>query len=535
MGKNYFSKQALTRFIQTECERQLFLDLASPKPALWLKPNQKIEKPKRLHKGNQNLEELGRKYEQVVYSQLISFKDVIFKKDRNNDITSMELDATLDNIHSILSSKTLEYLILLEAQYKNPKSFFRDLFDLKNPNDAIPIEYYNQRPDILVIGNVPYKNSKGPIKELLVDGTVREVPDAELDTRFGISAIDIKNIREINIGKKQFTEIIYYLWTLSYFLKENNLDKKFFVRIDGNGIFPKLRKDELDEIKTLDNIIENSIQIHWEDSFRNFTNLTLKIKELWTKSPCAIKSIPVNIQVGCGYCFYIEDCKISLGMDGKTPPEDWSLKLIPYTSMSIAQQLIERGFNTIGDVANNISNIKVGGVPEPIYPELPLLELKARALMEDKLINPPPGHVHAYSIPKYTSIAINFSVETDPANQRVYTAGLFLFISVSSKAPFSLIYDNWWRIWKESLALSKNAKEIQKQLNEYLVREIPLELVEAFLYYFKKLKLVLIYLKGEKKKDGTERKQTVVIYQYASVNKGDTDTLIQPKESFLRK
>ncbi|GAG84118.1 unnamed protein product, partial [marine sediment metagenome] len=153
MDKNYFSKQVLTRFIQTECERQLFLDLARPKPALWLNPNREIEKPKRIHRGNQNLEELGRKYEQMVYSQLISFKDIVFKKDSNNDITSSDLDGVLGNIYNKLSSKTVEHVILLEAQYKNPRSFFRDLFDLKNPKDPIPIEYYNQRPDILIRAN----------------------------------------------------------------------------------------------------------------------------------------------------------------------------------------------------------------------------------------------------------------------------------------------------------------------------------------------------------------------------------------------
>ena len=112
MDKNYFSKRVLTRFIQMECERQLFLDLARPKPGLWLRPNREIEKPTRLHKGDKNLEELGRKYEQMVYSQLISFKDVIFKKDNNNEVTSLELELTLDNIHKILSSKTLDYIIL---------------------------------------------------------------------------------------------------------------------------------------------------------------------------------------------------------------------------------------------------------------------------------------------------------------------------------------------------------------------------------------------------------------------------------------
>jgi len=517
-----FNKQVLTRYVQTECERQLFLDLAQKRPTYWLDPNREIEKPNKLHKGSKNLKKLGNKYEKHVYSYLITLKNVDYHKTLDNEIENIELTAfRLNRIHNSLINKEFEYKILLEAQYENPLSFFTNLFDLNKPHDILPIEYSNQRPDITIIGNVIYDTDN--IRELLPDGVIREVPKEEMNTRFGISAIDIKNIRDINIGKKQFTEIIYYLWTLSYFLKENNLNDKFFVRIDGNGILHKLHDQDLDNIKDIKDLNNNIIKLHWEDSLRIFNRLLIKIKELWKKSPCAIKSIEVNIQPNCGYCYYIEDCKKTLGMDGKTEPKDWSLKLIPYTSMSIAQQLIEKNYSTIGDVANNIKRFPIKSIPEPVYPELPLLELKARALMEKNLINPRPGHVHAFSIPKYTNMAINFAVETDPANQRVYTASLYFFMSVSSKSSYSFMNDNWWKIWMEAIEHSTNAKEIHKKLNEYLIREIPLELVESFLYYLTRLKKVLIFPRGEQKNDGTLRKQTIVIYQFANVNEGDSD------------
>ncbi|MBN1801742.1 MAG: AAA family ATPase [Candidatus Lokiarchaeota archaeon] len=523
MDKNNFNKQVLTRYVQTQCERQLFLDLGRNKPYLWFDPIVELEKPKRKYRGSENLEKLGKKYEQKVYSKITSLTNVKCEISQNSSVTESFLDEKeFLSYHSMLSSSQDDFLVLLEHEFEIPESFFRDLFELKHPNDRVPVDYARQRPDILVIQKIKGKNAR-KTKELLPEGTVRSIPEIELNNRYGINVIDIKNIRKEKIGKKQFTEIFYYMWTLSYYLRHKRLTDKFFINIDNNAIFPYNTDDKL-MIKNIQDIHELSIGIHFNESHRIFIETINEIKKLWMKTPCNISNIPVNIQSNCGYCFFIEDCKKFLGVDGSTSPEDWSLMLLPYTSTSIAQQLMEKGMKTIGDVNNNLKSIQIGDTPEPLYSEKPLLDLKARAIINDDIIPPQMGQVHAYLIPKFTSIALNIAIETDPANQRVYGVGLYLYISISPNSAYSLMFDNWWQVWDEALKAHKTAKEIHEMLNAFLFRKIPLEYVELFLNYLITLKKFLIFPKGEPRKNGTGvRKRTIVIYQFASVNEGDTD------------
>jgi len=72
--------------------------------------------------------------------------------------------------------------------------------------------------------------------------------------------------------------------------------------------------------------------------------------------------------------------------------------------------------------------IKVGSLPKPIYSELPLLKLKAQALIENKLVYPDYGRnqTHSYAIPRYSPIALNFGVEYDTNNEKVFSIGIYL-------------------------------------------------------------------------------------------------------------
>jgi len=529
--KKKFNKQVLTRFVQTECERQLFLDLAQQKPDLWMSPNRPIEEPVIRRYGSNNLERMGHDYEQLVFARLVSLKQVKYKKGVKNNVVNSSLSPNVFiEFYNFLEKQSDQLLSLLEHEYENPRSFFEELFNISSGREPMPVEYSKQRPDILIIEKLDKSPDK--VSELLPDNKIREVPKEELKVRYAISVIDVKNIRDINVGKKQFTEILYYMQTLSYFLKEHGLTNKYFVRANRNGIFPRYNEEDLNKIKSFDKFFESVIFLKWDESNQIFKTLVNQIKQLWKKCPCSIDSIPVNIRANCGYCYYIEDCKKSLGMDGIKPPKEWSLKLIPYTSMSIAQQLLDRGFKTIGDMVDNLKNVHIGNTPESLYPELPLLQLKAQSISEDKIIKPRAGQIHAYSIPKYSNIAINFAVESDPANQRVFAAGLYFYMSVSPKAPYSLVYENWWRIWKKGYEESKSSKDIQRELNQTLTREMPLEIVEMFIYLLKKLKLVLILLKGEKNKDDSIRQRTTVLYQFAMVNEGSDD---QTEAKFARK
>ncbi|MBD3341655.1 MAG: hypothetical protein GF353_21300 [Candidatus Lokiarchaeota archaeon] len=519
-----FDKRVLTRFVQTDCKRQLALDLGRINKNIWFKKKRDIISPTRKVNRSTHLMDLGKKYEQRVYTHFKSLNNVVFKEDSNKDVFEMALTPILlKKTYNNLSKGSDRSITLLECKYDNPEEFFLDLFQLKNP-DKIPIKYSDQRPDIFIIRDLGKSKNTENIRELLPNGQIRIIPTSELQDRLAINVIDIKNIRKNKIGKSQFTEILYYMWTLTYFLRKYDLDKLFFIKVEDNGIFPYHNDKEISKIQSHKDILKISIKLHWDDSNQIFIELINNIRELWNQTPFDIDKIPLNLQVTCGYCYYIDDCKYLLGMDGKKPPKDWSLMLIPYTSTSISQQLIDEGLHTIGDVAQKIDAIKAKDTPKPIYSELPLLSLKAKALAEDKIITPNFGDIITYFIPKYTTAAINFAVETDPANQRVYGAAFYLYISVSSKVPFAGVFDNWWRIWKNSLYKQLKTTEIQKELNNYLLREIPLEIVDSFYNYLTKLKKLLIFPKGELRKDGkTKRKRTVALYQFALINQNYDD------------
>lgn len=515
MLKNNFNKALLQSYILTNCKRRLFLELGKNKSNLWFDPTREIKKSKRFPLESDFLMIKGKEYEELVYSYLSNLNDAYFLKS-GDKIERLSLDEKkLIQFHAILRKDPDKTLMLLEHEFAVPKEFFTSLFPTKKSKNDVPVDYSDQRPDIIFLGN-PINSKVKEVFELLHDGSIRKVENGELKNRFGISIFDIKNIQEEQVGKKHFLEIFYYLQTLAVYLKNLKLDTIFYVRANYNGIFPSRNEYGLALIKTITDIFDNNLLniISWKEADRIFKEIVKVLHNLWKRAPCSIDSIKLNIHQGCGYCQYIEDCKTSLNMKDGVDPKDWSLKLIPFTSQSMAQQLIEEyKFATIGEVLENIDKIKVKSIPKPIYSELPSLRMKAESLTYGREIYPTTGKTHSYAIPRYSPFAISFNVEYDRNNDKVFATAIFLRMFISSKLSFHAIFDNWWKIWKIGLKEGKNSIEIQKELNEYLIREIPLEIVERFKFCLEKLRAVQIFLKGEKTKAGT-----VIRYNFASVN-----------------
>jgi len=471
---------------------------------------------------------MGKKYEQNVYNILKTINGAHFNQDSSGNIEGTYVNPQMfSELYDELRKSPNADFILLEFQFEVPDSFLHYIFGPKNGIYEIPVNYSDQRPDIIIIGTSLNK-LEGRVRELLPDGTIRHVPEDELKTRFGINIIDIKNVREDHIGKKQFIEIFYYLWTFAFFLKEFHLEDKFFVRIDYNGIFPQYSELDLKNLQTFEDLIAHIIIINWDEALQIFIDTLNKIRKLWDKAPIPISSTSVNIQSTCGYCFFLEDCKRTLGITEGTAPSDWSLRLIPYTSSSIAQQLInEYQLTTIRDLAQKIDDITIGYTPNPLYSELPLLKNKALSLINDEIILPSSGHTYSYAIPRYSPLSITFAIETDPANDRVFAAGFFLKMNTFGNSYYNNIFDKWWAIWKKTFQAPPDPNAIQEELNQFLFINISLEEVEDILSIFKKLRLneYLINLRGEITKSGRPRKQTQIILQYAAINEGhDNET-----------
>ena len=519
MPESNFSKTLLQSYVITNCKRRLFLELGRSNPKLWFDPERNVpsEPPERLIFQREFLVKSGKNFEKKVYSYLRNFKNIKYKKDKDGNISNSILTKdVLLQCYDFLKKNLNETYSLLEFEYSIPKSFFYELFAPKHGFNSIPVDYSDLRPDILIIGNYINKYLDEVI-EINSDGKFHKLDQSDLNNRIGISIFDIKFVQYDHVSKKHFLEIYYYLRTLALKVKELKIDDKFYIRANLSGIFPNIKDEDLDKIRSIEDLFERSFLniVKWREAERIYTEVMGTVKDLWKDAPCAIEKIDLNIHQGCGYCQYIEDCKTTLGMKEGINPKEWSSRLLPFTSQSIAQQLIEEyDCTTIGDVLNKIDEIEVGSIPKPLYSELPTLKMKAEALANNRTVFPIEGRTQSFAIPRYSPIALNFDVEYDRNQDKIFAIGIFLKIFIHSKLNYHAIFDNWWRVWKIALEKKLTPEEICDELNQYLVREIPLEIVERFLKNLNVLKTIQIQLRGEKSTEGT-----IIRYNFARVNK----------------
>ncbi len=491
MGK--FGKKTFTTYIQSECERLLFLELGENDSNM-IAGSKAIQKSDRFMREDRYRTALGSKYEQKVYNALITFPRVKYTRSTkpNNPIVKTPLTNTiLKKYYQEMLSIPNQSQLLLEHEYLTPKAFKNAIFPPKKGKITIAKEFSEgERPDVIILTNYAQKvegkdstSTSSQLMELLPSGAIRELPKSELKHRIGIRILDIKVTEEENVGKRQFIEIFYYMRTLSYFLEEEGLQEKFFVQISHNGILPAHVDFENEvsppNIPTINDLYSYVVEISWFDSHRIFDTTLDKMRELWQRSPLKISQTEVNLQPSCGYCVFLEDCEKRLNMKESIPPKDYSLELIPYMSKSISKQLKEMGFQTIGDVHTHFDKIDIGVTPTPLSAELPLLRLKAQSLVQNKLVTPPRGHVHSYAIPRYVSQAIYFCCEADPTNERSYVAGMFVKMSNSPKSKIFTPFNKWWQTWEWAI----DQKKLNPTYDEVLFYQEIKQKLDAFLEY----------------------------------------------------
>ena len=75
MTPNNFKKELFTRHVESECKRQLFLELAYGYPKKWYTNDREIIPPDPLRKTPKFLAKFGKIYEQKIYSTLIKSID----------------------------------------------------------------------------------------------------------------------------------------------------------------------------------------------------------------------------------------------------------------------------------------------------------------------------------------------------------------------------------------------------------------------------------------------------------------------------
>ncbi len=459
MADSKLDKQNLGEFLESNCERQLFLNLGSGREN-WIKPFREIKKLKRTRIAHM-LIKLGRKYEEGVYDELIknNHNRAILNPNWKNLDSKLMLDAKyLDNIYDkLIEEGSKKDFCLMEYDFPTPLKLIKRLFKI-DPRNEIPTDYSDSlRPDVLIFGNSKIKTEelevlkvnklKEPIGELMIDGTIRRLSEEDLKKRIGIRIIDVKLTRKEKVGKKYFFEILFYCLAMVYYLEQLGFREKFFVRADSNGIFP--RYIDIDGLKISD-VRPKIVKMPFRDTYILYESISNQLETFYKEIPCKIQDIPLHIQSTCARCSYLEDCKATLNFQEDVDPSSWDLRLLPYTSRTIAEQLKDSDspkYKTIEDVAKKIENHPIENVPTPIFAEKPFLKMRAKALMKQKPIKPKERKTFSFRLPKYNNISLIMDLETDAIHDVVCACSLYLDIFISENAPFYQNFEEWWDIW----------------------------------------------------------------------------------------
>ena len=467
MGK--LDKNILSQFSEFDCERQLYINLGVDDPD-WIVPGYQIIPSNRRKKSSQLALDIGKGYEQVIYSNLKRIPNLFCKSSSIGEITPVSLTFQLLNqLYNDFSAQKISQACLLEHQFKVTDQFLEEILLIPATST---IDRSENRPDILILQQLEY-NPKSTYYEILYTGEIRQLDQSELASRIAINIIDIKSTNEMNVGKKHFIEIIYYALTLSHFLVENKLDSKYFVCMSANGILPNV---ENFFVNSFHEIFSYTVELDWQNTYRIFDKLAKTIISFEQKRPLDISQIDcldVNINPACGRCNFVEDCKSLLGF-GNRPPEKWDIRLLPNTSRAIREQFRERNLLDIGSVSKDLASFTIQATPNPLYPQLPLLKMRSQAIITQNPYYPNYGEVYSLSIPKFTDIILIFDNEYDPTTERIYTIGLNLVMSVSpnSKSGYKDRFDGWWVIWKDHLINKTSLATIKDQLETLLNKEL---------------------------------------------------------------
>jgi len=209
-------KAVFKHFAESECARQLFLDLGEGDPA-WIAPYREVIKNE-VRRGNTTRVELGSAYERSVYAVLLRNPRTRASETYNPDEPVKKVDLTPASLRAYAALLNTPggptSLYLLEHGCPTPPSFVRYLFDL-GPDAPWPVKADKQTfyPDIVVLRRV-VPTDRGDVTlpvAVMPDASLRTLTEQEALDRTALELIDIKHTHEQGVGATHFIELHYYL------------------------------------------------------------------------------------------------------------------------------------------------------------------------------------------------------------------------------------------------------------------------------------------------------------------------------------
>ncbi len=452
--KGALKKHTLTRHVRFDCERQLLLDIGR-EDVRWLKDISKLKPAPFRLQSSQTLFDLGKEFEQRVYSRL-SHENLYTRAARSSDhsVHTRKMDASrwralvaefLETEHDVA--------ILLEHEFDAPHNLLKRWIGMEDFSKPLPIKNPQQqlRPDITLL----HQPSTGK-PHRAIDHTGQEVIIHQDDERLAISFVDIKYTNRESVGKKHYIELLYYAHAFALFLHEQKLDDLLYVPIHGHGILPQFDAGRTN-ILTYEDFEDLVEPLVWHDHAHLLNSVQQDLARLWSRAPMHHRDAHAALQPGCVLCPYLGECQHLAGYTpGKTSHPQASIDVLAYTSPGVVEQLRPHEIQTVSDLDGAVIPDPV--TPTPLASERPMLSLKAKSLVTGEpawASDASMGDMRHMSmaIPKYTDSVLTFVAEQDPTNDRVfvYAASLDLRIKDTTDKdgqpvirPYADLHDRLW-------------------------------------------------------------------------------------------
>lgn len=240
-------KQTISKFLENECKRQLFLNL-QVESAL-----DNTTYPKRIVRpAIQDVRELGDQWEAEKVDDIAkTFGTARLIGDKSSKVitgTQGQILPLYDN--APLSAKlplAVDNIFIVQGEYEVPDLFIQQQNLMRFTASPISLAFSKLRPDLIWV------RSAGTYSQYVMEnGQVTDISQG--DTRLQLQLIDIKLTAEPS--RRHYVEIVYYIVTLAAWLKENGYDNNFVV-VPNGSIWPgsydmsELRQTQLNGAKPL--------------------------------------------------------------------------------------------------------------------------------------------------------------------------------------------------------------------------------------------------------------------------------------------
>ena len=417
------SKQTLSQFMKTECYRQLKFIISPHDNKKYEQERIDLNIPPRQEPrpGMDIVRKAGEAWEKEKYAEIEEyFSDflIIGNANKNGGFSPIQL---IDVI-----AMATENSFIMQPEYKiNENSVFEDLFGIKELRKIAynnVLEISKLRPDIVhILKPQTYDHYVTP------DG--KYVPVDKSSTHLQLKVIDIKHTSEPSIA--HFSELAYYMITLSCWLADNNLDDK--IQVVCGAVWPgshdasTIKKNVLECKKNNCDISTNDL-LNWMNTdliqipFEVFTSKILKFfqKDLPYVLEKDWNELDYHVNSSCKHCDY-------LGYPWKNAKKEFTFHKNHCMQLAIKEDDLSRiadmskaakaslKANDIvcGEKLSNLTNTdKVFESHQTLKSKRVLYPQRAISLRENKAIIP--SNVGTSSVmPKWSDLSIFLTVDFD--------------------------------------------------------------------------------------------------------------------------